>query len=146
MTDLVTQSEAIEDYFNDKIEVATRNGNDLADIREYLPDGLFEVPQHFPVLALESSDTVTDQMTVSRDESFLEIIYVILEANVDRAVGARTVKRLGKALAQLFLTATDYPDAVAELDAPSIRYTPDAERQLLVCSVTFRVRFQHLRS
>lgn len=146
MTDLKTNAAAIEAYFVSTIEAAMAQGSALEDVRAFWPRGRAMGMEKFPLIARESRSITNDQMTVSRDEAFLEITYAIVEANVDQSTGTDTVEDLGLELAGVFIEATDWPTAIAELDVTSIEDSPDESGTLAISMVTFRVRFQHLRS
>ena len=146
MTDLKTNAAAIEAYFVTKIEAARANGQPLATVKAFWPRGRSSGPEAYPLVARESRAITNDIFTVSRDETFLELTYAIVEANVDTNTGKGTAEDLGLELAGVFLEATDWPTVIAELDVTSIEDSPDETGSLAVSLVTFSVRFQHLRS
>lgn len=146
MSDLKTNAAAIEAYFVSTIQDAMAKGQPLASVRAFWPRGRSRGPEKYPLIARESRTITNDQMTTNRDEAFLDITYAIVEANVDPDTGKDTVEDLGLELAGVFIEATDWPSAVAELDVTSLEDSLDEDGQLAVSLVTFRVRFQHLRS
>lgn len=146
MSDLKTNAAAIEAYFVTTIEAAMATGGALEDVRAFWPRGRAMGNERMPLIARESRSIENDAFTTNRDESFLEITYAIVEANVDRHVGTGTVEDLGLELAGVFIEATDWPDAVAELDVSRIEDSPDETGSLAISLVTFRTRFEHLRS
>lgn len=146
MTTLKTNASAIEAYFVTKIEAAMATGQPLATVRAFWPRGRASGPEKFPLIARESRSITNDIFTTNRDESFLELTYAIVEANVDRDTGKDTVEDLGLGLAGVFIEATDWPSAIAELDVTAIEDSADETGSLAVSLVTFNVRFQHLRS
>lgn len=146
MSDLKTNAAAIEAYFIETIQDATVQGQALDSVRAFWPRGRAMGPERFPFIARESRSITNDIFTTNRDEAFLEITYAIVEANVDPNEGRDTVEDLGLELAGVFIEATDWPSAIAELDVTSIEDSADESGSLAISLVTFRVRFQHLRS
>lgn len=147
MTSMITQVQAIESYFISKIEAAMKTGGDLESVESFWKRGRAQGATEYPLIARENRSILNDQFTTNRDEATIDLTYAVVEANVEQDTGRETVEDLGLELAGLFLEATDWPDAIAELDVTTIEDgSADENGSLAISLVTFSVRFEHLRS